>query len=84
MSRFDIVQPRAGRDGKTFFTRIGTAWPLDKGGYRLVFDALPIASLNRDGGIETTALLFPPKDNADRPARQTAARDFDDSDGVPF
>ncbi len=89
MSRLDIVQARTGRDGKTFYTKIGVAWPLDKGGYRLSFEALPIASMNRDGNaVETTALLFPPKDDAQRPARSPAQQgsrggDSYDSD-VPF
>lgn len=85
MSRFDMVVAREGRDGKTFFTKIGVAWPMDKGGYRLVFEALPTGGLNRDGKYECTALLFPPRDDRETaPAQRAApaAHDFDDE--VPF
>jgi len=37
--RLDICTPRASRDGKTYWTKIGTAWKGDKG-IQLVFDAL--------------------------------------------
>jgi hypothetical protein len=40
--RFDLISPRARKDGKTFWCRVGAAFPRDKGGYSLVFDALPL------------------------------------------
>ncbi len=82
MSRLDMVVAREGRDGKSFYTKIGVAWPMERGGYRLVFEALPTGGLNRDGKFEITALLFPPKDGA-APATKPAS--FDDaSDEVPW
>lgn len=39
--RYDICAPRKGKDDKTFWHRIGTAWEGDKG-IQLVFDSLPI------------------------------------------
>jgi hypothetical protein len=57
--RFDIMTPRAGRDDKTFWTRIGTAWQNDKGGIQLVFDALPIP--DKEGRV--VANLFEPRDD---------------------
>lgn len=83
MSRLDMVVAREGRDGKTFYTKIGVAWPMDKGGYRLVFEALPPGGLNREGKFEVTALLFPPRDDAG--ARATRPASFDtDADEVPW
>jgi hypothetical protein len=40
--RMNIATPRKSKDGKTFWTTIGTAWFNDNGGIQLVFDALPI------------------------------------------
>ena len=37
--RFDIVTPRKGRDGKTFWTKIGVAFENKTGGCRWSFDA---------------------------------------------
>lgn len=63
--RMDAIVARdyVTRDGeaKTAFTRIGTAWPT-KNGYRVVFDALPLPSLNDKGALETVVLLMPPRE----------------------
>lgn len=56
--RLDMATPRKSRDGKTFWTKIGTAWVNDNGGIQLVFDALPIA----DSEGRVVANLFEPKD----------------------
>jgi len=61
--RMDIITPVPGRDGKTFFHRIGTAWATKNGGWQLIFDALPVARINDKGVVETRALLMPPKDD---------------------
>jgi hypothetical protein len=54
--RYDICTPRKGRDDKTFWTRIGTAWEGDKG-IQLVFDALPLP----DADGRCVANLFEPR-----------------------
>lgn len=59
--RFDICTPRKGRDDKTFWTRIGTAWQSDKG-IQLVFDALPLP----DNEGRCVANLFEPRDTGSR------------------
>ena len=77
--RYDICAPRKGRDDKTFWTRIGTAWEGDKG-IQLVFDALPLP----DSEGRCVANLFEPRESnggqRQQPARQTADLDVD----VPF
>jgi hypothetical protein len=74
-----MVVARESRDGKSFYTKIGVAWPMEKGGYRLVFEALPAGGLNRDGKFEVTALLFPPRDDAaPRTATTPQPGSFDD------
>ena len=86
--RFDICAPRSGKDDKTYWTKIGTAWQKDKGGIQLVFDALPIP--DKEGRV--VANLFEPKDREQTggtraPAKQAAGgwggRDNLDDD-VPF
>jgi hypothetical protein len=50
--RMNIATPRKSKDGKTFWTTIGTAWFNDNGGIQLVFDALPIP--DGEGGLSPT------------------------------
>jgi hypothetical protein len=78
-SRKDICTPRQSKDGKTFWTRIGTAWFNDNGNIQLVFDALPIA----DSEGRVVANLFDPK--GQEPTRQQSqqrqpAPAYDDDD----
>ncbi len=86
--RYDICTPRKGRDDKTFWTRIGTAWESDKG-IQLVFDALPLP----DSEGRCVANLFEPRDadrsrsgaNDRRDAGQRAQSNADMlDDSVPF
>lgn len=74
-TRFDICTPRAGRDGKTYWTRIGTAWQSEKG-TQLVFDALPIP----DAEGRVVANLFEPKprEQAQQPKQNAYAANYDD------
>lgn len=77
-TRFDICTPRKGKDDKTYWTRIGTAFQGDKG-IQLIFDALPIP----DSEGRVVANLFEPKprDNAPK-QQQSAPAEMDDS--IPF
>lgn len=56
--RYDICAPRKGKDDKTFWHRIGTAWEGDKG-IQLVFDSLPIP----DADGRCAANLFEPRED---------------------
>jgi hypothetical protein len=80
-TRFDICSPRKGKDDKTFWTRIGTAWQSDKG-IQLVFDALPLP----DAEGRCVANLFEPKERDAAPRQQQRAPASDDlgSDIIPF
>lgn len=81
--RYDICTPRKGRDDKTFWTRIGTAWESEKG-IQLVFDALPLP----DSEGRCVANLFEPRNDRERSAgndlaaARERARPLDDE--VPF
>ena len=54
--RYDITVPKEGKEGKSYFTKIGTAFQNAKG-ITLYFDALPTS--DKEG--VTKAILFPAK-----------------------
>lgn len=81
--RYEILTARKQGD-KTYWTRIGVAFPMrDRDGFRLVFEALPVPSI-RDGAIECTAVLMPPKPRDDGQRSQGAASHAGMSDEIPF
>lgn len=76
--RMNIATPRKGKDSKTYWTNIGTAWFNDNGGIQLVFDALPIP----DGEGRVVANLFEPREKTQQ--RQPATAGGYESDEAPF
>jgi hypothetical protein len=88
--RLDAVQPRPGSNGKTYWTRLGTAWVADNGGISVVLEALPLPVLNDKGALETRFLLREPMERNQAPARGGGGRSFNDDlndelkDDVPF
>lgn len=80
--RMDLLVARQyTRNGetKTAFTRVGTAWQNTKG-YSLVFEALPLPTINDKGVLETRVLMMPPRDNGGtaKPASDAPASGDDD------
>ena len=88
--KFNLVIPRDGSDGNTYWTYIGVAFPINNG-YSLTFNALPIP--NENG--EVRVLMF--EDNRekrdhrrenkgqrylDEAKRQSGQDDIDDD--IPF
>lgn len=65
MSRMDLISPRPRKDGKTFWQKVGAAFPRDRGGYSLVFDALPLP----DAEGRVTVLMVEPQQDR-QPAQQ--------------
>lgn len=61
--RFDAVCARKDRndDSKTYYTKIGAAFPLREGGWVIRLSALPVP----DGNGEVSILLFEPKERDD-------------------
>jgi hypothetical protein len=89
--RYDLLTARKGRDGRSFFTKVGVMFANRNGdGFSLSFEALPLPSLNDKGELETRVLAMVPRDN-DRaaprnqagPSGRSAAFD-DDADAPPF
>jgi hypothetical protein len=78
--RYDVCAPRAGKDDKTFWHRVGSAFESEKG-IGIVFDSLPIP--DKDGRVAVR--LFEPREKkADHQnERPKAARD-DLDDEIPF
>lgn len=68
--RLDAMVPRK-RGDKTFWTRIGSAWPNKNGiGYQIVLDALPLT----DAEGRCVINLFEPKpQDGGKPAKSRAA-----------
>lgn len=66
-TRYDVITGRKAKDGRTHWTKIGSMWPSDRGGFQITFDALPLT----DSEGRCSALAVEPKarDEAPAPAR---------------
>lgn len=71
--RFDIASPRKGKDGKTYWTRIGTAFEGEKG-IQLIFDALPLP----DAEGRCVANLFEPRPKEGQQRQPAMSGGYDD------
>jgi hypothetical protein len=69
MSRMDVIVGRES-NGKTYWTKIGSAWPNDKGGFSITLDALPLP--NAEGVCRM--LVVEPKPRDEAPAQSNSAR----------
>ncbi len=85
--RYNLMSPRAKKDGGTFWHRIGTAFPRDKGGFSLMLDSLPIA--DKEGRVMVLMVEQDQQDNHPPGASQRqdtgarpASRDLDQE--IPF
>lgn len=81
--RLQAIVPRTGKDGKTYFTRIGVAFPSKDGeGWSVILEALPLP--DKEG--RCVVLLRPPlADKNDGPRNAPAAKvQADLDDGIPF
>lgn len=63
--RYDLCSPRKRRDGKTYWHKIGTMFPSDKGGFSMVFDSLPIP--DSEGRVAVMAFEARPRDGQRQP-----------------
>ena len=88
VERLDAISGIKSKSGKTYWTRVGTAFPSKKGdgGYTLFLDYLP---LNRSEDGKLVIALTVPKEREERsdppPQRRPALQRQDDlDDDVPF
>jgi hypothetical protein len=92
-TRYDACTGRKDKNGKTYWTKIGAAFPAKDGkeGFNIVLDALPMPNAEGQAWIS----LFVPKPREDsehhdqRPAAEKSRRDpissgLDDGRDVPF
>lgn len=82
MKPHNVSTPRKRKDGKTFWMKVGAAWPRDDGGFKIDLDALPIP----DAEGKVMLLVSPPKEyedvaSGDQPARGSHG-EIDDE--IPF
>jgi hypothetical protein len=86
MTRYDLVSPRKGKEDKVRWFKVGAAFPRDKGGFSLVFDALPLP----DAEGRVTLMMWEAQDRdmlnmggqRDQARQAPAGRDLDDE--IPF
>jgi hypothetical protein len=85
--RYDLISPRARKDGKTFWVKVGAGFARDKGGFSLSFDALPLP----DAEGKVTVLMTEPKEQGQNvdPRRgdykpQPRMDDMPDDTDLPF
>ena len=84
VARYDACVGRKGKDGKTYWTKIGSAFPAKSGeGFNVVLDALPMPNAEGQAWI---SLFVPKARDGDAPKRvakaDNAVDDMDDS--IPF
>jgi len=61
--RYDMCIPRSGKDGKTFWHKIGVAFPSkSETGFDLIFDSLPVPEYSEQYGLQVRAKLFSARD----------------------
>jgi hypothetical protein len=64
--RYDLMVPRSGNDGKTYWTKVGVGFANKSGnGYNLTFEALPLPSKNDKGEYETRVIMMEPRPRPD-------------------
>ena len=87
MERLDCLSGIEGKNGKTDWTRVGSAWPSKNGvGYPLYLDFLP---MHRSKGGKLMLVLSPPREKGDAPPRDTGRQQSQSSsadlnDDIPF
>ena len=76
---FEMKQIKKDAKGEDRWTgRIGVAFPQKNGAFSLIFDLLPLPSLNDKGQLETRVVLVEPYDK-DKPRAGTSGHnDIDD------
>ena len=61
VERYELKQARTDANGKTWWTKIGVMFPFKSGkGFNMIFEALPVPSLNDQGQIEVRVMGMEP------------------------
>jgi len=94
-THYRLVTARQGRDGKTYWTKIGVMFPMkDRDGFNISLEALPLMSQNDQGEMECRVVAFDGTDDqqsgqsnhnrAKANGYQQQPLDADLDDEVPF
>ena len=63
--RMDVLATReyeANGEKKTAYTRIGVAFATSNGGWSIKLECTPVPQVNRNGLMEVSFVMFPPKE----------------------
>jgi hypothetical protein len=93
--RYDLKVARQGKDGKTYWTKIGVMFPMkERDGFNITLEALPLQTMNDQGQLECRITAWEPyKDdqNTNHENRSTSSPDPQstsdstiDGDVIPF
>jgi hypothetical protein len=65
--RYDLKVARQGRDGKTYWTKVGVMFPMrERDGFNITLEALPLQTMNDQGQLECRITAWEPyKDDVD-------------------
>lgn len=79
-TRFDVLSPRPGKDGKTYWLKLGAQFPSKDGqGWTIKLDALPLPDKNGDIWLSCKE----PRERSSTPVQSGSLRDQLD-DEIPF
>ena len=90
--RYDLKTARTGKDGKTYWTKIGVMFPMrDRDGFNITLEAMPLQSMNEQGQLECRITAWEPYKDDQGSARNEPSSTSDapgtstlDGDVVPF
>jgi len=78
--RYDLVQGKPSKNGKTYWHNVGTMYAKDQGGFDIILDSLPIPSYDPQYGNQLRVKAFEAKDRA----AQGSSQDKGFDDDMPF
>jgi hypothetical protein len=59
--RYELKVARLGRDGKTYWTKVGVMFPMkERDGFNITLEALPLQTLNDQGQLECRITAWEP------------------------
>ncbi|CAB4156284.1 hypothetical protein UFOVP1301_69 [uncultured Caudovirales phage] len=79
----EIKTARTGKDGKTYWTRIGTMWAEKNNSFRITFDAMPIPTIYQ-GNIRVEAMAFEPTLKTGQTSQRSNNGGTATDDEIPF
>jgi hypothetical protein len=87
--RYDLKVARQGKDGKTYWTKIGVMFPMrERDGFNITLEAIPLQTMNDQGQLECRITAWEPykeEGSAGFNSGKTSSAPASDPEGdVPF